>query len=271
MSVEIAWLGHATADIRMGGTRVLTDPLLRDRVAHLRRHNGTSVLGAHAFDSPVSGHSDPAATGRHGVSGDVDVVVISHLHHDHLDLPSIRQLGAGTVVVVPRGAARLVAGHAKGEIIEISSGEDIRVGQTLITAVPAEHHPGRFMSRVKAEPLGFVMEHEDGVVYFPGDTDLHPVMGDLPAPDVALLPIWGWGRTLGDKHLDPGRASQAASMLRARSVLPIHWGTFAPLGIRRRPPVWLSRSAEVFTESLARHSPETRLELKTPGPDLISF
>lgn len=250
--LEVAWLGHATADIRIGDVRILTDPVLRDRMAHLRRHDGTGII--------TSGDSTP-----------VDVAVISHLHHDHLDLPSIRRLPAETLLVVPRGAARLVAPHANGEVIELSPEDDVKVGDVSITAVPADHHPGRFMSRAKAVPLGFVMTRDHTVVYFPGDTDLHPVMTELPSPDVALLPIWGWGRTLGTGHLDPGRAAEAAALLRARSVLPVHWGTFAPIGVRRRPPAWLTKSSEVFTEALRRNSPSTRLELVRPGPDLIRF
>lgn len=251
--LEIAWLGHATADIRMGGTRVLTDPVLRNRLAHLVRHDGIGELELR------------------GPEDQVDVAVISHLHHDHLDLPSLRRLSPETLLVVPRGAAQLVTRHSPGEIVEVSPDDDLRVGNLKITAVPADHHPGRFMSRVKAAPLGFVFEHDEQVVYFPGDTDLHPVMADLPAPDVALLPIWGWGRTLGTGHLDPGRAAEAAALLRAQSVLPVHWGTFAPIRVRRGPPEWLTRSSEVFNEALRRHSPETRLELVRPGPDLIPF
>lgn len=251
--LDIAWLGHATVDVRMGATRIITDPVLRDRVFHLRRHDGTGNL---------------EFRGQHD---GVDVVVISHLHHDHLDLPSIRSLPPDTLVVVPRGAARLVERSAPGEVIEMSPEDEIRVGNVRITAVPAEHHPGRFMSRVKAQPLGFVMEHRDSVVYFPGDTDLHPVMSDLPAPDVALLPIWGWGKTLGVGHLDPGRAAEAAALLRASCVLPVHWGTFAPASIRPGRPAWLEYSAQLFTEALDRHSPQTRLELVRPGPDLLSF
>ena len=191
-AIEATWLGHSTVDIRLGGTRLVTDPILRDRVGHLRRHDGTSSLDA--------ADSDRAP---------IDAVLISHLHHDHLDLPSLRRLPAGTTVVVPRGGGRVVAGHAPGEVVEMSVEEQLEVGDVRITAVPADHRPGRFLSRAKAEPLGFVAEHDDGVVYFPGDTDLHPAMADLPPPDVALLPIWGWGPTLGSGHLDPERAARA--------------------------------------------------------------
>lgn len=239
---EVRWLGHSTTVVDLDGTRVLTDPVLRDRVGHLRRRAGSSD------------HGTP-----------VDVVTVSHLHHDHLDLPSLRRLPAEVPVVVPRGAGRLVGAAVAGEVVEMVVGDTLGVGELTITAVPADHHPGRFLSRTRAEPLGFVISAQSGTVYFPGDTDLHPVMADLPAPDVALLPIWGWGPTLGSHHLDPVRAGHAAELLRARSVLPVHWGTFAPVGLGRRPDGWFDRPVRWFAEEMQRRAPEVTLHLVPPG------
>lgn len=251
--INIVWRGHSTVDIGLGGSRILTDPILRDRLAHLVRHGGVADLGPSAGMGPV------------------DLVVISHLHHDHLDLPSLRRLPPDTPVVVPRGAARLVARAAPGDVVEVAEGDEVQVGEVTVTAVPADHHPDRLFRRAKAAPLGFVMTARDQVVYFPGDTDLHPVMADLPAPDVALLPIWGWGRSLGPGHLDPRRAAEAAGVLRARAVLPVHWGTFAPAGFRRRPPSWLHRAGDDFARMLGQTAPQVHLALNRPGPDVITF
>jgi L-ascorbate metabolism protein UlaG (beta-lactamase superfamily) len=246
-SIEVAWLGHATVDVRLGPTRFLTDPVLRDRVAHLRRHRGTPVL-------------EP---------GPLDAVLISHLHHDHLDLASLRRLTTATPLVVPRGAGRLVArglGTTRRDVVELGVGDDLVVDGTRITAVPADHRPNRFLSRTRSEPLGFLLERDGRVVYFPGDTDLHPVMTDLPRPDLALLPIWGWGRTIGPGHLDPARAAIAAATMDAGAVLPVHWGTFAPVGLARSTPRWFDRPAESFVASMAREAPGTALRLVEPGP-----
>jgi L-ascorbate metabolism protein UlaG (beta-lactamase superfamily) len=244
--LEVIWLGHATTEVRFGSTRLLTDPVLRDRVGHLRRHRASSVIDA----------------------GPIAAVLISHLHHDHLDLPSLRSLPAGTPVIVPRGAGRLVAPSAPGEVTEMVAGDSVRVEGVEVTAVPADHHPGRFLSRVRGAPLGFLMQRDGRIAYFPGDTDLHPMMADLPTPDVALLPIWGWGRTLGSAHLDPERAARAATLLRAQTVLPVHWGTFAPLRVRSGAPAWLERPADQFRLAMSRHAPESRLHLVGPGPDV---
>ena len=241
--IEVTWLGHATADVSLGGVRVLTDPVLRDRVAHLRRHSDAAVLAP----------------------GSIDAVVRSHLHHDHLDIPSLRRLPAGTPLIVPKGSAKLVARAAPGDVVEMVPGDEIDVNGMRITAVSADHRPNRTLRRVSGQPIGFVLEKDGGVVYFPGDTDLHEMMADLPAPDVALLPIWGWGRTLGPGHLDPQRAAQAAALLRAGMVLPIHWGTFAPVALRSAAPEWLSKPADEFRTAMDRHSPDTVVSLVLPG------
>lgn len=276
--LALTWLGHATVDVRLGGTRVVTDPVLRDRLGHLVRHDGTATLESGSVD----GHDAGAPP--------LDAVLISHLHHDHLDLPSLRRLPPGTTVVVPRGAGRLVARHAPGEVVEVRIEDHVDIGKVRITAVPAEHHPGRFLSRARATAIGYLIEGPEFEepqrietsepngghrpirrVYFPGDTDLHPAMAELPAPDIALLPIWGWGRTLGSAHLDPDRAAQAAAILRARAVLPIHWGTFAPRAVSTRRPRWLDQPAETFTAAMARHAPDSELRLVRPGPQPVMF
>jgi len=252
---EVVWLGHATVDVRLGGGRFVTDPVLRDRVGHLRRHSGTRHLG----------------------EGGVDAVLISHLHHDHLDVPSLRALPSEIPIVVPFGAASLVARSLerrrgpRREVIEVGPGDEITVAGVRISVVPASHSPGRTGRRVRAAPVGYVFEHSAGSVYFPGDTDLHPIMADLPAPDVALLPIWGWGRSLGEGHLDPPRAAMAATQLRAGAVLPIHWGTFAPVRIRSRAPGWLGRPADEFAAAMQHHAPDVAVHLVAPGPTPIRF
>ncbi len=242
--IDVAWLGHATVDIRLGGSRFLTDPILRDRVAHLRRHRGTGVLD----------------------DGALDAVLISHLHHDHLDLASLRRLPIEVPILVPRGAGRLVGRGTRHEVVELGVGDDVVVASTRVTAVPADHRANRFLSRTRSGPLGFLLERADRIVYFPGDTDLHPVMVDLPRPDLALLPIWGWGRTVGPGHLDPSRAAIAAATMDAGAVLPVHWGTFAPIGVARREPGWFDRPADEFVTAMARDAPDSTLHLVRPGP-----
>jgi L-ascorbate metabolism protein UlaG (beta-lactamase superfamily) len=247
--VKVVWLGHASVDVRIGDTRFVTDPVLRSRLAHLRRYVPVAPLDA----------------------GPIDAVLLSHLHHDHLDLPTIRRLPRSTPLVVPRGSGVAVARLTSREAIELAPGADIVIGGTRITAVPATHSSGRVLRRVKGEPIGYLLERDGRIVYFAGDTDLHPVMADLPAPDAALLPIWGWGPKLGPGHLDPVRAAEATGIVRARLVVPIHWGTFAPVRLGTGAPGWLRRPADQFIGALHDIGLDTPVGLISPSGGAIEL
>jgi L-ascorbate metabolism protein UlaG (beta-lactamase superfamily) len=105
-------------------------------------------------------------------------------------------------------------------------------------------------------------------VYFAGDTDLFDAMTELSAIDVALLPIGGWGESLGPGHLDPQRAARATELILPRLVVPVHWGTYSPIGVRRRPPTWLRRPAEQFAAAMDGAGHGSRLRLLEPGERL---
>jgi L-ascorbate metabolism protein UlaG (beta-lactamase superfamily) len=235
-------MGHSTADISIGGARFLTDPVLGARVAHLRRRCPDPVLAP----------------------GAIDAVLISHLHHDHLDLASLRSVDAG-LVVLPRGAGRLIDRTKHSEIIEVSPGDVLNVGDVRILVVHADHSGRRTLSRANGPALGFVIEGRGRRVYFPGDTDVFDDMRSFGPLDLALLPIWGWGPRLGPGHLNPQRAAAAAAMLGAASVVPIHWGTFSPVNFGWGRPRWLDQPGVEFAAALPAAAPESRLVLLEPG------
>ena len=85
---------------------------------------------------------------------------------------------------------------------------------------------------MSAPPVGYVVRVAGRAVYFAGDTDLFDGMRELGPLDVALLPIWGWGQTLGERHLNPESAAIATKWLDPTTVVPIHWGTYSPLASR---------------------------------------
>jgi L-ascorbate metabolism protein UlaG (beta-lactamase superfamily) len=195
-SGRITWLGHASVLVDLDGVRLLTDPLLATRVAHLRR--------------VVPRPAEPEG---------VDAVLLSHLHRDHAHLPSLRRTAGGRLVLAPVSSAALLARAGAAEVIEMAAGDRARVGALEVRAVHAEHDGRRGPGSPPASALGYVVSGSRRV-YFAGDTDLFPAMADLaPGLDVALLPIWGWGPTLGAGHLDPLRAAQALTMLRPRLAL----------------------------------------------------
>ncbi len=149
-----------------------------------------------------------------------DAVLISHLHRDHLDIPSLRRVPSKTPIVVPRGAARLVEKAGPHPIVELGRGETVSVGEVEVTAVPAEHggRRGRWGSEI--EPLGYVIRNEGRSVYFAGDTDLFDEMSEVGPVDVALLPVWGWGPSVGEGHLDPETAARALTLVRPAAGRP---------------------------------------------------
>src|SRR5436190_6978685 len=158
---RITYLGHATLLIELGSARLLTDPILRSGFAHVRRQ------------APAI---DVAALGR------PDAVLVSHLHHDHLDLPSLKRLGRVAPLVVPRGAGAFLRSHGFAHITELAPGDEARAGAALITATRADHDDHRFGTRLRAEPLGFVVAGSGRRVYFAGDTDLFGGMAELADP-----------------------------------------------------------------------------------------
>ncbi len=239
----VRWLGHATVLLAVDGVRVLTDPVLRSRIGPLVRTAG-----------PV----DTAALGS------IDCVLLSHLHADHADLPSLRRLGPSTPILAPHPAARWLRRAGLADVAELRAGEETRVGPVRVLATEARHDARRRPLGPAGEPVGYVIEGSRSA-YFAGDTDLFAGMAQRRGRiDVALLPVWGWGRSLGPGHLDPERAATAAEVIAPRVASPIHWGTFA-LGRPWRPvadPAWPARR---FAELVAGRAPGVEVRVLAPG------
>ncbi|WP_299954861.1 MBL fold metallo-hydrolase [uncultured Modestobacter sp.] len=227
------FLGHSTVRVELAGRTVLTDPLLTPRLGPLRR--AVAPLPASSWSG-------------------VDLVVVSHLHNDHLHLPSLRLLGRGTPIVVPRGAGRWLTRHGFTDVTELGPGEGLRDGGLTVTATSADHAAHRWGPRFTHGPhapaVGHLL-HGDGVtVYAAGDTDLFPAMTELgdDGIDIALLPVWGWGPSLGPGHLDPAGAAEAVQLLRPRVAVPVHWGTYAVTGLTSLPSPYRARMRSLLVE-----------------------
>ena len=93
-------------------------------------------------------------------------------------------------------------------------------------------------------------------------------MADLGRIDCALLPIWGWGFTLGPGHMDPDEAAQAAALVAPAVAVPIHWGTLLPIGARARHKPLLVEPPQRFAERAAELAPRTRVTILEPGGEL---
>ncbi len=247
---QVNYIGHATVLVDIGHIRVLTDPLLRDRVLFLQRHGLNPAPDLLEQRPP-------------------DIVLLSHLHYDHADLPSLRRLPPTTTVIAPRGSGKYLKRWAGLQVHEVIEGDNVQVADVEIRALPAEHGQPLSLPRPMDACLSYVMRNRLSV-YFAGDTDLFEGMYDVGRDldlDVALLPVWGYSHRVGTGHLTPLTAAQALNRLKPRIAVPIHWGSFRFAGPRS---VWqdvdyLSTPPHAFANHAARLAPQTEIRVLQPG------
>jgi L-ascorbate metabolism protein UlaG (beta-lactamase superfamily) len=245
-AARVSFLGHSTVAIEDSGVRLLTDPLLRGRIGHLRRH-GAPVVAASWTD--------------------VDAVLISHLHHDHFDRRSLELLSRSVPIVVPRGGGEMLKSLGFSAVEEVVAGDRVSFGALSILVVHAEHEGGRgARSAHQAQPVGYVIEGQRRI-YFAGDTDIFASMTAIAEPtlDLALIPVWGWGPTLGPGHLDPRTAADALALLKPAVAVPFHWGTLYPFALERLRPRPLSDPPHLFKRYADDLLPECEVRILAPG------
>ena len=244
---HLTFVGHSTVLLEIGGARILTDPVLRDRVLHIRRHVGAVA---------------PEVVER------IDAVLISHLHPDHLDPPSLKKrLGRDTRVIAPAGSAKLLRRYGLKHVDEVAAGDWAEIGGARINAVPVEHDGRRYPVGARVPALGYEVQG-GSTVFFAGDTAPFDMSG-LTGIDVALLPIAGWGPNLREAHhLDARLAAEAAAAIGPRVAVPIHWGTMLRMGLGDRAHEILVRPAEKFTARMAELAPEVEARVLQPGESM---
>ena len=219
--MRVTFVNHATVLVQMDRVNILADPIWSERC------------------SPVS-FAGPKRVVPPGLRFEqlppIDVVLISHNHYDHLDLPTLRRLAAehGPRILVPLGNRRFFDGSGVRGAEELDWWQSVEIREGVrIEAVPAQHFSGRGMfDRDRALWAGFVASGPAGPVYFAGDTGFGPHFEEIRdrfgPPRLALLPIgayrpeWFMSRV----HISPEEALRAHRLLGAGTSVGIHFGTF---------------------------------------------
>jgi len=207
---RVTFLGHACALISMNGMNILTDP-------HLSRHILFFIWRRSRI--PVKARDLPP----------LDLIAVSHGHYDHLDLPTLWRLSRETPVIVPPGLRTLLRLVGRKRVITLGKWKSHAEKEITITAVPAEHFLGRPPLFHTAMYQGYVIEG-DATVYFAGDTGIFSGMQEIGTKwdiDIALLPIGAYSPpSFRRHHMSPEDALEAGEMLRTKTIVPIHWGSF---------------------------------------------
>lgn len=247
-SLKVTYIGHATVLVDMDGARLLTDPLLRNVVGLLRRRG-----------------SGP----RLDLLQNIDAVLVSHMHWDHLDLPSLSLIGRNTRLIVPRGVAAMLRRRGFQQVTELAEWQSIEVRPLEVVGIPARHSGSRYPLGPSATCLGYTIRGSRSV-YFAGDTGLFPEMAELSGRlDLALLPVWGWGPSVRGHHLTPHAAAEALALLRPRFAVPIHWGTYFPLGLTWLWPRFAESPPREFLQYAEYLAPEVQVRILKPGESLV--
>jgi L-ascorbate metabolism protein UlaG (beta-lactamase superfamily) len=193
--------------------------------------------------------------------------LISHFHHDHLDLPSLKLVPGDAEMLLPRPGSSLVKRLGQRRVREVTVGEAVEVRGVRVLATPARHNGLRVPFGPQGDCLGYLIDGSQRI-YFAGDTDVFDEMAEVAPVDVALLPVAGWGPVLGPGHMGPLEAVHALQLLRPRIAVPIHWGSLAPIGMHFRAWSYLTRPPLVFADLARRKRPEVAVHVLEPGQSL---
>jgi len=210
----LTWLGHASFLGSLGGRRFLIDPVFSPHAGWLYRRY---------LPPPMTIDQLP----------DVDAVMVTHNHYDHLDESVFRSLAAGIAVIVPEGMGQWMRRRGRGRVIELRCWQEVNFGTLRITLVPACHWSRRGIFDTNRTLWGgYVVEGGGCSVYHSGDSAWFEGFAEIgrrfPAIDAAMLPIGGYQPAwfMEHYHLNPELAGHAFVELGANRLVPMHWGTF---------------------------------------------
>lgn len=219
--LRITWLGHSSVLVEIDGANVLLDPVWSERCSPL------------SFIGPVRFHPPPLALDE---LPELDAVVISHDHYDHLDYDTIIELSKRNLqFVVPLGVGAHLEywGIDPARITELEWWQSFRVGQVDLTATPSRHFSGRSLVMADRDQTlwaGWALLGPEHRVFYSGDTAMFPEFEQIGARlgpfQATLLEVGAYNQLWADVHLGPEQALRAHQMVRGDLLVPVHWGTF---------------------------------------------
>jgi L-ascorbate metabolism protein UlaG (beta-lactamase superfamily) len=214
--LTIAYLGHASVLIDFGGTMLLTDPTLYDRIGLAI---GPLTVGPKRLVAPALA---PEQLPK------LDAVVVTHAHMDSLDRPSLARVSATPLLVLPRRTRDVVEDLGFARIVELDWGERVSAGGVTVESVPVDHWGRRWPWESWRGYCGYLFEKGGVRVLFASDTAYDPNLGAFARArrvDVMILGIgaydpWIWN------HETPEQAWQTFEESGARYLVPVHWDTY---------------------------------------------
>lgn len=217
---ELTWFGHSSYLLQISGYNILVDPVFSERTSPVQYAGTKAFAGANIYtadDMP-----------------DIDVLLITHDHYDHLDYESIKRLKDKAKLIVTSlgvGAHLEHWGIAADKIRELDWWESTEVKGLHFTAAPARHFSGRGFKRNQTLWSSFVLETGKYRIYLGGDSgyDQHfKAIGDQFGPfDLAILEDGQYNIYWANIHMMPEETAQAAVDLKAKVLFPVHWGKFS--------------------------------------------
>ena len=206
----IANLGHSTFLVSYHGVRFLTDPFLSPHIFGIRRQKPSL---------------------RPDLIPEVDFILISHAHYDHLDMRTLRRLKRNTTVIIPENTKPVLGRIHFKKIVELKHYDSFSQKSFEVVSLPVKHNKGRSLLFPNTETSSYIIKIKDRTYYFAGDTayfDGFKKYGEIFKIHTAFLPIGGYEPTLllHKVHMNPWEAVQAFVDLNADFVVPIHYGTF---------------------------------------------
>ena len=222
--VAITWIGHASFLVQFTDLNVLIDPNFANWLFLLKRIKRSGLRIEHL--PPV------------------DLVLLTHAHFDHFHKPTLRKLPHPKIGVMPWGMGDLAHNLGFERVIELEWWESFAHENWKVTLTPCKHWGARLLHDEHRGYGGFILEHQGRKIYHAGDSayfEGFKEIGKQLAPEVALLPIGAYHpESFRNVHMGPDEALKVFKDLRARWLVPMHYGTFRlSFEDMEEPPRWL--------------------------------